>query len=196
MPVETLESIKIEKREHKEFGQEEAEEMAREFLDKDFDCFRRVWRASEYDDKKQATDLIAELKNGDRLAIQFTITTEPGKPEEKIARALKRSTIELHNDKGQIVDERRTPVIMIHQDKLEWVAAHSQFLQEGREGESPIEYFADRAIIKKDFLDQMISFLEGQAKIHPRKKEIFLSRKDLLQEELEEHLKAYKELAE
>ena len=118
MPVETLESIKIEKGPKKEFD-ETAEEMAGEFLEKRFDCIERVWKASNYDDENHCTDLIAEFKDGKRMAIQFSVTTDLEEQVAKVNEVLGQGTVELHNEYGEVIDQRKAPLVMIHQDKIE-----------------------------------------------------------------------------
>lgn len=191
MPVETLEPIKIEKSPKKEFD-DITEEMAGEFLEKRFDCFKRVWKASNYDDENHYTDLIAEFKDGKRLAIQFSVTTDPVEQYAKVNEVLGQGTVELHDDYGNVIDQRETPLVMIHQDKIEWGKALNRYLEE--KGESPFDYLPDEAETKKKFLEDMITSLKAQAMRHPGEKQIFYSRMEILEKELEEHLEAHKEL--
>lgn len=191
MSVETLESIKIEKGPKKEFD-ELAEEMAGEFLEKKFDCFKRVSGVSWYDDERYV-DLIAELKDGKLLAIQFTVTTDPHEQEAKVGEVLGQGTVELHDDYGNVIDQRKAPLVMIHQDKIKWGKAYNRALKEGG---SLFEYLPDLEKVKEKFLDDMIKSLKAQAMRHPREKQIFSSRREILEKELEEHLKEHKELAE
>ncbi len=186
MSVESFKSIKIERGPKKEFD-ELAEEMAGEFLEKKFDCIERVWKASDYDDENHCTDLIAEFKDGKRMAVQFSVTTDSEEQVAKVNEVLGQGTVELHDEYGKVIDQRKAPLVMIHQDKIEWGKAYNRYLEE--KGENPLDYLPNEAKTKEKFLEDIIKSLKAQAMRHPGDRQVFLSRKEILEKELEEHEK-------
>ncbi len=178
---ETLPQENIHLKEYpKEFGNDTGEKMVSKLLETMPGC-SLVKESSEYDNQKEGLfDIIMELKNGSRLAIDITDTANPERQEEKIKKIIKKPLVVEHNDKGQVVDDNEMPRVLIKYDISTWGKAYNNFLK--GETNDPLEKIDQKEYLTK-FRSQIIQCLEAQKYYHPRFNEIYQPILELLKKE-------------
>lgn len=182
MPIEFFSAEKekrkiaqLEREYPREFGNVELEEMAKEFLSKNFSIFERVEKAPEEYDLLKATDFIAKIKGNGFLAIQFTSTDSPERRFKKVRQVLETSCLDW--------EKERVPLVLLYAPKKIWGEAYNEFLE--KKLASPLEALPDQQEIKEEFLEQMEANLVIQSQLHPENQALFEQKLKFLKKESE-----------
>lgn len=166
----------------KDFGREEAEKMAGQLIQSIPGC-RVVRESSKYDDQKKGFDRIIELVNGSRVAVDITSTTELERQKKKIEKVFKTPFVQEHNNKGEVIDQTKMPLILFAFNKSKWGQAYNEFL-EGK-GKNPLDNLNQKKY-QLNFLFQAIKCLEIQKYYHPKFEEIYQPALEVLTKEYEQ----------
>jgi len=153
----------------KDFGNEAAEKMAVEFFSSMPLC-KEVKRASEYDDKKSGFDLILTLENGSKIAVDITSSENIKRQRKKILKIIKNPFVIEHNNKGEVVDKTKMPLILFVYDKKEWGNSYNSFLN--KDTKNPLEKININKNIER-FLFCAIQCLEHEKYYNPLYEEIY-----------------------
>lgn len=154
----------------KEFGNDAGEKMVANILENVPGC-ESIKESSRYDDQIEGRfDVIMNLENRLRLAIDITDTTDTERQKKKVKKIIKEPLVVEHNDKGEIIDHNKMPRVLVKYNMPEWGKAYNKFL-EGKTGDPLAEI--DQKKYLKTFQSQIIECLETQKYYHPRFNKIY-----------------------
>jgi hypothetical protein len=156
----------------KEFGNDAGEKMVANVLENIPGC-ESIQESSKYDDQIEGRfDIIMDLSNGSRLAIDITDTSDPERQKEKIKKIIKEPLVIEHDDKGQIIDYNKMPRVLVKYDMPRWGRAYNNFL--AGKTSNPLDGI-DQENYLKMFHSQIIECLETQKHYHPKSDKIYQS---------------------
>ena len=166
-----------------DFGNTEAEQMGRNFIEVNFSFVEKTEPASDYDDRKAETRFDYVIYAGGKifLGVQQKFSGSAERAKEAIKMILAKPLAQLHNNPN-IVNPEKFPVVVIHGDIKEWGEAYNRFLVEKLA--SPTDALVDRVGLTRKFLSQMLHCLKTEKYYFPQHSEIFDTRILVLEKEL------------
>lgn len=167
-----------------DFGSVQAEEMFEEFLKIEVLPFAdKVEKASEYDDKITKVDRWVYIKGKPVLGIQQKFSESEERIKEAIKIILKQPLVQVHDDEGKILFDKKVPRVIVHDNLKEWGEAYNQYIKE--ELLSPLEKLGNKPRRKIMILKQMIDCLKTEKYYFPQHSEVFDEILALLEKEME-----------
>lgn len=125
-----------------DFGNKALQEMIDDLLLEEFQGITDIQSVSRWDDQREHVDRVVATEQGVRFASDYTGTLNEKTMREKALEFLQKPAVQLHDDRGRVIDPEWLLRVVMPVDIKRWGGAYSRFLTEG--GGSPIDHLTNK----------------------------------------------------